>query len=56
MVKTISAQKARQGNRGRHVLLILLTGLLLALAAWGAAEFYGEMIDEAANQSTSAPG
>lgn len=56
MAKIIPARKARQGARGRHVLLVLLAGLLLALAAWGGAEFYGEMIGKNANQTTAAPG
>ena len=56
MSKIIPARKARQGTRGRHVLLVLLAALMLAMAAWGAAEFYGEMIDQDANQTTTAPG
>lgn len=55
MTKIIPARKARQGTRGRHVLLVLLAGLLLAFAAWGGAEFYGEMIDQNTTQSTVAP-
>lgn len=56
MTKIIPAQKARQGTRGRHVLLVLLAAMLLAFAAWGGAEFYGEMIDKNATQSTTTPG
>ncbi|CAI2932861.1 hypothetical protein WHT83_01215 [Aminobacter sp. P9b] len=56
MTKIIPAQKARQGTRGRHVLLVLLAGLFLAFAAWGGAEFYGEMIDQNASQTTATPG
>lgn len=55
-MKIIPATKAQQGTRGRHVLLVLLAGLLLALAAWGGAEFYGEMIDKNANLTMRAPG
>lgn len=56
MTKIIPAQKARQGTSGRHLLIVLAAGLLLALAAWGGAEFYGEMISKNANQTISAPG
>lgn len=45
MTKIISENKARQGRSGWHVLVILIAALLLALAAWGGAEFYGEIID-----------
>ncbi|HMM63139.1 MAG TPA: hypothetical protein PKD01_03360 [Mesorhizobium sp.] len=50
MVKIVPQDKARQGRRGRHVLIILIAGLALALAAWGAVEFYGEMIKTPATQ------
>jgi hypothetical protein len=56
MTRIIPARNARQGTRGRHVLLVLLAALMLAMAAWGAAEFYGEMIDQNANQTTAVPG
>jgi len=56
MARIIPARNARQGTRGRHVLLVLVAALMLAFAAWGAAEFYGEMIDKNANQTTAAPG
>ncbi|PWK64949.1 hypothetical protein [Aminobacter sp. AP02] len=56
MTKIIPARKARQGTSGRHLLLMLVAGLFLALAAWGGAEFYGEMIDKNVNQTTAAPG
>jgi hypothetical protein len=36
--------KARQGHWGRRVLLVLIAALLLAAAAWGAAELYGRAI------------
>ncbi|MBB6469227.1 hypothetical protein HNQ96_005116 [Aminobacter lissarensis] len=56
MTRIIPARNARQGTRGRHVLVVLVAALMLALAAWGAAEFYGEMIDQNANQTIRAPG
>jgi hypothetical protein len=45
MPKTIPEQKARQGRWGWRVLFILIAALLLTVIAWGAAEFYGEAID-----------
>lgn len=56
MVRIIPGKQARQGNRGRHVLIILIAGLLLALAAWGGAEFYGEVIKTPATEQGQAPG
>lgn len=41
MPEKITAEKAKQGRKGTHVLLILLISLALALIAWGAVEFYG---------------
>jgi hypothetical protein len=51
--KIIPTDKARQGHWGRHVLLILLGGLFLAIIAWGIVEVYGELI-EPPNVTTSA--
>lgn len=45
MDKTIEPQKARQGRRGRRVLIVLVAALVLACLAWAAAELYGEAID-----------
>ena len=42
MTRTIPENKARQGGLGRPVLVILLSGLVLAIIAWGVAELYGE--------------
>lgn len=57
MTKIVPADKARQGRRGRHVLIILIVGLILALIAWGVAEFYGEAIDPpgGTESATAAP-
>ena len=44
MPKTIPTDKARQGRWGRHLLIILVVGLILAFVAWGAAEVYGYWI------------
>ncbi|MBE1205940.1 hypothetical protein [Aminobacter carboxidus] len=51
MPKIIPGWKARQGNRGLQMLLVLIGALLLAAVAWGAAEFYGEMIDQNTSQT-----
>lgn len=45
MTKIVSDTDARQGRWGRQVLIVLIVALILAFAAWGAAEFYGELID-----------
>lgn len=45
MTKIIPEQKARQGRWGFRVLFILIAALVLALVAWGGAEFYGESLD-----------
>jgi hypothetical protein len=39
-VEKISANKARQGRRGAHLLAILVVGLLLAAAVWVAVEYF----------------
>jgi hypothetical protein len=57
LVKTISTDKARQGRRGVHVLLVLVCALVLAAIAWAGAEFYGESIDPpVSDQATSGSG
>ena len=55
MIKIIPEDKARQGRWGRHGLRILIAALLLAFAAWGAAEIYGELIKTDTTQQGSAP-
>jgi len=40
-----SAVEARQGLLGRPVLYVLVGGLFLAMIAWGAAELFGESVD-----------
>ncbi|MDH6266758.1 hypothetical protein M2360_002154 [Rhizobium sp. SG_E_25_P2] len=39
-----NATQARQGQRGRPVLWVLVAGLVLALVAWGVTEIYGVAI------------
>ena len=41
----VTPVEARQGFLGRPVLMVLIVGLVLALLAWGAAEFFGMAID-----------
>jgi hypothetical protein len=54
-----TAKEARQGPLGRPILRVLIGGLLLAVAAWGAAEMFGESTDDRAtitNQETNTNG
>ncbi|WP_079211023.1 hypothetical protein [Brucella pituitosa] len=57
----IDPNKSRQGPRGRPVLLILVTSLVLALLVWGGVEFYGQMnpgtgfMDDTAKPPASSP-
>ncbi|MFA6154554.1 hypothetical protein [Mesorhizobium sp.] len=55
MTKIIPENKARQGRWGRHGLRILIAALLLAIAAWGIAEIYGEMAKTPATGEGNAP-
>ncbi|WP_080680839.1 hypothetical protein [Mesorhizobium loti] len=56
MTKIIPQDKARQGRWGWHGLRILIAALLLAIAAWGIAEIYGQMVKTPATEQGSAPG
>jgi len=49
--------RVRQGRWGYQVLMVLVGGLVLAMIAWAAAEFYGEAIDPpaATENAPSAP-
>jgi hypothetical protein len=49
--KTIRTEKARQGNRGRQVLLVLICGLVLAGLVWVVVEIYGQAISPESEQS-----
>ncbi len=55
MTKTIPENKARQGRWGWHVLIVLIAGLLLALAVWGGVEFYGEALKNNAQTTDTTP-
>jgi|EndMetStandDraft_2_1072991.scaffolds.fasta_scaffold236454_2 hypothetical protein len=41
----LNETEARQGVLGRPVLYVLVVGLILAMLAWAAAEFWGTSID-----------
>jgi len=45
MSKIIPEEKARQGRWGRHVLIVLIVGLVLAFIVWGILEIYGQAIE-----------
>lgn len=45
MKRKLEPQDARQGRLGKPVLIVLVVGILLALVAWGGAEWYGEETD-----------
>jgi hypothetical protein len=45
MAKEIREEKARQGNWGYPVLIVLVCALLLAAVAWWGAELFGEQIE-----------
>jgi hypothetical protein len=47
MPERIDPKRARQGRKGRPVLLVLIAALVLALIAWGVAEIFGEATDPA---------
>ncbi|WP_353644455.1 hypothetical protein [Mesorhizobium sp. WSM2239] len=48
--KTVPPGKSRQGSRGLPVLIVLVAGLALAMAVWGALEIWGEAIDAPSNE------
>ncbi|MDR6754950.1 hypothetical protein J2Y48_000223 [Mycoplana sp. BE70] len=49
----VDAVQARQGRLGRPVAVVLAGGLLLALIAWGAVEYWGETLDSSVTGSTA---
>ncbi|MAW88526.1 MAG: hypothetical protein CMJ42_18560 [Phyllobacteriaceae bacterium] len=50
MNRPLEPKEARQGERGRPVLVILAAGLLIAMIAWAGVAIYGESIDTAVDQ------
>ena len=53
--KPLTATDARQGAKGKPVFVVLVAGLLLAMVAWGAAEWYGEATAPPAEQTATPP-
>lgn len=53
MSKIIDAQKARQGRRGRQVLVVLVVGLILAGIAWGGVAVYGHYLQTPATDNAA---
>ncbi|MFB9951592.1 hypothetical protein ACFFP0_22310 [Rhizobium puerariae] len=53
--ETLSATEARQGRWGAPVLVVLVAGLVLAMIAWGGAEWWGEATEPPAGQTATPP-
>jgi hypothetical protein len=51
----LSPNEARQGQRGSPVFMVLVGGLLLAMVAWGAAEWWGQSTEPPAEQTATPP-
>lgn len=57
MNRPLKPEEARQGERGKPVLVVLAAGLLIAMATWAGVAIYGETIDTAVDQDVeTAPG
>lgn len=50
-----SGTQARQGLKGRPVLVVLIAGMALALLAWLGAQMWAESTDAPATNSTTPP-
>ncbi|MDQ0455413.1 hypothetical protein [Rhizobium paknamense] len=48
----VTTTEARQGFRGKPVLIVLLAGLILALVLWIPAEWWGHSIEPARDPAT----
>ncbi|MGF9565261.1 hypothetical protein [Neorhizobium sp. JUb45] len=51
----LTTTDARQGARGTPVLKVLLAGIVLALLAWGGAEWWGAQTAPPAEQTATPP-
>ncbi|KAB0538215.1 hypothetical protein KHQ08_00890 (plasmid) [Pseudochrobactrum algeriensis] len=45
-MKEIPPQKARQGQKGRPVLIVLISSMIIVALVWFGAEIYGSYISE----------
>ncbi len=45
-MKEIPPQKARQGKKGRPVLIVLISSMIIVALVWFGAEIYGSYISE----------
>ena len=52
-MKEIPPQKARQGKKGRPVLIVLISSLIIVALVWLGAEIYGSHIPESENTMDS---
>ena len=52
-MKDIPPQKARQGKKGRPVLIVLISSLIIVGLVWLGAEIYGSTISESENSMDS---
>lgn len=52
---TLRPEKARQGRRGWQVLLVLVSGLALAMIAWAFVEIYGWTISPHPSEQVGDP-
>ncbi|MCF7646430.1 hypothetical protein KQ944_16270 [Bacillus subtilis] len=52
-MKEIPPQKARQGKKGRPVLIVLISSLIIVALVWLGAEIYGSHISESENTIVS---
>ncbi|TKT59847.1 hypothetical protein [Rhizobium sp. LC145] len=51
----MSPTEARQARTGRPVLIVLVSGLILAFIAWGAVEWWGQTTEPPAEQTATPP-
>lgn len=52
-MKEFPPQKARQGKKGRPVLIVLISSLIIVALVWLGAEIYGSHISESENTMDS---
>lgn len=52
MQNKVPPKKAKQGQRGIPVLIVLIAALVLAMVIWGGVEIYGIYLDETQSVET----